>query len=165
MAEPQLPTGYEPNDLNEMNNTEVTPVFFHRPSMTSTYDSAGSIATPPLESDFDVEQLRDMLASPLYLQDRKLSADRSRVYHSCIQKLSVMFISRPSKCGETCSCVLTPKEVESRNTLGWRRFSLAHRAVRGENEALSSFSEAENAARLALQEQEMIYSQRQNLKY
>ena len=31
--------------------------------------------------------------------------------------------------------------------------SLAHRAVRGENEALSRLSESENAARLALEEQ------------
>ena len=29
----------------------VKPLFFHRPSRTSTYDSAESIATPPLESD------------------------------------------------------------------------------------------------------------------
>ena len=49
LAEPQLPTGYEPNDLIVMNSTEVTPIFFHRPSVTSTYDSAESIATPLLE--------------------------------------------------------------------------------------------------------------------
>ena len=66
LAEPQLPTGYEPTDLTEMNNTEVTPMFFHRPSMTSTCDSAQSVATSRPQSDLDDGQLRDMLASPLY---------------------------------------------------------------------------------------------------
>ena len=46
----------------EMNNTEVTPRFYHRPTVTSTYDSAESIATPSPESDVDDEQIRDMLA-------------------------------------------------------------------------------------------------------
>ena len=45
------------------------------------YDSAESIATP-LESDFDDEQLRALLASPLFLQERGASAERSQVYHS-----------------------------------------------------------------------------------
>ena len=76
VAEPQLPTGFEPNDLTEMNNTEGTPMFFHRPSMTSTYDSAESVATPPPESDLDDEQLREKVASPLYLQERQANADR-----------------------------------------------------------------------------------------
>ena len=40
--------------------------------MTSTYDAAEGIATPSPESDLDYEQLRDMLASPLFLQERQL---------------------------------------------------------------------------------------------
>ena len=54
----------------------VKPMFFHRLSVTSTYDSAESIATPPLESDLDDEQIRNMLASPLYLQEREASSIR-----------------------------------------------------------------------------------------
>ena len=42
--------------------------------MTSTYDFAESIATPPPGSDLDDDQIRNMLASA--------SADSSRVYHS-----------------------------------------------------------------------------------
>ena len=45
MAELNTLTGYEPNDLIEMNK-EITPIFFHRSCVTSTYDSAESIATP-----------------------------------------------------------------------------------------------------------------------
>ena len=46
------------------------------------YDSAESIATPLPESDLDEEQLRALLASPLYPQEREASAERSQVYHS-----------------------------------------------------------------------------------
>ena len=47
----------------------------------STYDSSESIVTPA-ESDFDGEELRALLVSPLYLQERGASAERSQVYHS-----------------------------------------------------------------------------------
>ena len=71
VAETHSPTGYEPKDLTEEDNSKVVEqMYFHRESMTSTCDSAESIATPPLESDLDDEQIRNMLASPLYLQER-----------------------------------------------------------------------------------------------
>ena len=53
LAETHSPTGYE-----EDNSTLVKPMFFHRPSMTSTYDLAESIATLPPESDLDDDQIR-----------------------------------------------------------------------------------------------------------
>ena len=82
-AETHSPTGYEPKDLTEEDTSIlVKPMFFHRPSMTSTCDSAESIANPPRKSDLDNEQIRYMLASPRYLQEREASAHRSRVYHS-----------------------------------------------------------------------------------
>ena len=81
MAELNTLAGYEPNDLIEMNNTEVTPIFFHRSCVTSTCDSAESIATPPPESDLDDEHMRDMMASLLYLQEGEASVDQPRVYH------------------------------------------------------------------------------------
>ena len=61
---------------------QCKPLAFHRPSMTSTHHATESIATLPPESDLNDEQIRTMLASPLYLQEREASADRSRVYHS-----------------------------------------------------------------------------------
>ena len=55
LAETHSPTGYEPKDFTEEDNTVlVKPMFFHRPSMTSTHDSAESIATLPPESDLDM---------------------------------------------------------------------------------------------------------------
>ena len=48
------------------------------------------MTTPP-DSDLDGEQIRALLASPLYLQDREANAERSQVYHSARENL--MFIS------------------------------------------------------------------------
>ena len=71
MAETHSPISYEPKDLTEENNSIlVKPMLFHRPSTTS------SMATPPPESDLDDEQIRNLLASPLCLQERKASSDR-----------------------------------------------------------------------------------------
>ena len=47
----------------------------------SAYDSAESIATPP-DSDLEDEQLRKMLASPLYIRERKENEGQARVCHS-----------------------------------------------------------------------------------
>ena len=66
--------------------------------MASTYDSAESIATPP-ESDFDDEQLRDLLASPRYLQEQGASAARSQVYHSERENLMSSSSQDPTSTG------------------------------------------------------------------
>ena len=73
-------TGYEPKQLaedrdykhftgddqfTEHEDLRVKPLSVHQSIITSTYDSVESIATPP-ESDLDDEQLRALLASPLY---------------------------------------------------------------------------------------------------
>ena len=95
LAEPPSFTGYdskqlaesqdhkhftEDNQLAEHEDLRVKPLFFHRPSMASTYDSAESIVTPPPDSDLDDEQIRALLASPLFPQGRKENAQRSQVY-------------------------------------------------------------------------------------
>ena len=56
--------------------------------MTSTCDSAKSLTTLPLESDLDDEQIRDMLDSPLSLQEREASADQPQVYYSYRENVS-----------------------------------------------------------------------------
>ena len=67
---------------------ENKPMFFHKPSMTSTCNTSESIATPPPESDLDDDQIRNMVASPLYPQEREVSADQSRVDHSFREHLT-----------------------------------------------------------------------------
>ena len=88
-------TGYEPNwivedgdyrhftgdgQFTELEDLRVRSLSFHKSIVATTYDSDESIATPP-ESDFDDEQHRALLASPLYLHYRGASAERSQVYH------------------------------------------------------------------------------------
>ena len=88
LAESITSTGYEPEHLTEdkdhaeHEDLRVKPFFFHRQRTASTYVSAESIATLPPESDLDDEQIRALLASPLYLQEREANAVRSQVYHS-----------------------------------------------------------------------------------
>ena len=80
VAEPQDHRHFtEDNQLAEHEDLCVKSLFFHRPSIASTCDSAESIVTPPPVSDLDDEQLRALLASPLYLQEREENAERSQV--------------------------------------------------------------------------------------
>ena len=88
LAESNTPTGYEPNDLVELDNMEK---FLNRSVMTSACDSAESIATPPLESDLDDEQIQVMLASPLYLQERSKCSPTSSL-SLLLRKLSVKLV-------------------------------------------------------------------------
>ena len=139
VAESHSPTSYEPKDLTaEDTSLQVEPMFFHRPSVTSTYDPAESIATPPPppESDLDDEQVRNMLDSPLYLQEREASAELSK------------FISLPRKCRETCTCVLTSKKVESRISNRERRRFLTTSTNSGKDETPFRFYDWEDAATL-----------------
>ena len=71
VADVRTCTGYEPKDLAENDDLCVKPLFFHRPCISWTYDSAENIATPPPESDLDDEQIRALLASRLYLKGEK----------------------------------------------------------------------------------------------
>ena len=91
MAEINTLSGYEPKDVTEFNDTEVLSMFFHR-STTSTYDSAESIATLPLESDLDDQQCRDMLASPLYLRERERS--KCRVKNLASDRVDISLANR-----------------------------------------------------------------------
>ena len=116
LAKSHTSTGYEPNRLAEeviLPNTELRPSFFHTQSTTSAYDSAESIATRPPESDWDDEHIRTMLASPLYLQEREASADRSRVHHSLRENtMSTSSHFREKESTGTCRIVFTQLKVE-----------------------------------------------------
>ena len=92
LAEPTTFTSYEPKhlaeekDFAEHEDSRVKPLFFPRPNVASTYDSAESITRSPPESDVDDEQIRALPASPLYLQG-EANADRPQVYHSVRENL------------------------------------------------------------------------------
>ena len=145
LAELHSPTGFVPKDLTEEDTSMlVTPMSFHRPSRTSTYHPAESIGTPPPNSDLGEEQVRDMLASPLYLQEREGSADRSRVCRS---------FRGNSVSGKTAA-VFSHKGLSSQETLSDRKgVSSGHQPVQGKDETFFRFSDPEDAARLVFEEQ------------
>ena len=102
--------------------------------MTSTYDSAESIATPPPESDLDDDQIRKMLALPLYLHEREASADRSRVYHSFRQN-SVSSSSHFRESAGKLAAVFSHKKKSSRDTFTDRDgIASGHQPVQGKGE-------------------------------
>ena len=65
----------------ELDDFEVFPSIFHSSSVRSVYD-LGENNTTSFDPEMDDEHIRNMLASPLYLQEREASADMPQVYHS-----------------------------------------------------------------------------------
>ena len=99
------------------------PLFFHRPSITSTCDSAESIATPPPESDQDDEQIRALLAWPPFLQER-IKCGPITSLSLCKRKPGVKFISSSEEYGETRRVFFSSKRKSSQEALSDRRFFL-----------------------------------------
>ena len=117
---------HEPKDRAENDDLCVKPLFLHRPCSSTDREKLRlpilliALRRSLLEPDLDDEQIRALLASPLYLQEREASADRSQVYHS---ERDVKFISSSEGHGETRCVVFKQKEVESRSIFRQRRFS------------------------------------------
>ena len=121
LAGTQSLAGYDPKDLTEKEDISILfkPMCSHTPSMTSTCDLAESIAISSLESDLDEEQIRNMLVSPLYLQEREqVPTDHEFITQ---RKLSDKFISLQRKRCEICRSVVTRKKGESRDTFRQKR--------------------------------------------
>ena len=122
----------------------VKPMFFHKPSMTSTHDSAESIATPSLDLDLDDDQIRNMLLSPLNFE---AIADRSRVYHSFKEKSMACSSHFRESAGKPCAMFLH-KEMSSQETFFDREgISSGHQPVQGKDETFFRISDPEEAAR------------------
>ena len=73
--------------MDEFGEIGVKSLSHNQSQMYSAYDSAESIA----DSDLEDEQLRKMLASPLYIQEREGDFDSSRK-HRVSGKLDAMFL-------------------------------------------------------------------------
>ena len=115
----------------------------------STYGSAESIATPPPDSDLDDEQIRNVLASPLYSQEKEASADRSRVYHS-FRENSVSSSSHFREGAGKPAAVFSHKRKWSQETLSDKEgISSGHQSVRGTDETLFRFSDPDEAAEIS----------------
>ena len=112
--------------------------------MTSTYDSAESIATLPPESDLDDEQLRNMLASLTAVLTGERGKCRPITSLSLIQiKLSVTSSSHfRDSAGKPAVMFSHTQKVEPRNTVRFRAgVSSGHQPVQGKDEILFRLSE------------------------
>ena len=126
-------------------------MFFHRPNVTSTNDSAESIATPPPESDLDDEQIRNMLASPLYLQESEVSADRPRVCHS-FGETSVSSSAHFRESAGKPATVFSHKKSSQETIRDRGGISSEQQTVQGKGESFFRFSDPEETVRWALED-------------
>ena len=81
-------------DMDELGKIGVKSLSYNQSLIHSAYDSAECIA----DSDLEDEQLRKMLASPLFFQEREGNVDSSRK-HTVSGNLDAMVVQRKrSKC-------------------------------------------------------------------
>ena len=123
------------------NEDHVKALSHNQSFLSSTQDSAESIATPQ-EADFDDEQIPALLASPRYLPEEEWSAERSQVYQKawCPFHLKVWNLLAQG----TCSIVFTSEQVESRRIFRERE-QLADVLV--SNKSIFRFSNPANVAK------------------
>ena len=76
---------YDQDDSEEIG---VKKLSYSQSLVHSAYDSAESIATPP-DSDLEDEQLRKVLASPLFVREREENEGQARAYHSERESLMI----------------------------------------------------------------------------
>ena len=139
----------EYQDLAEHEDLRVKHLFFHRPSTASTYDSAKSTVTPSPDSHLDDEQIRALLDSPLYLQEREANAERTQVYHSARENL--MSSSSQIPIAGRPVALFSSKNRSNQDTFSDREdLSLQHQQVFGNSEPLFRFSNPVNSAKSLL---------------
>ena len=123
-----IPTGYEVKNLIEGNSVEIKPMFFYKPSMTSTCDASESICDTSSWIGF------------------------GRWSSSAYDGFNAVPTGERSKCWPTTSLSLFPRklsvQVESRHIFRQRRH-----ITRTPNRSLFRFSDPEEAARTVLEEQ------------
>ena len=161
LAEPGPFTGYDPKQLaedrdhkhftgdgqfTEHEGLRVKTLSFHQSIIASIYDSAECIATALPESDLDDEQLRALMASPLHLQERKASAERSQVYHSERENLMSTSSQDPISTGKPVAFFSSQSRLNQDTFSDRDDFSLRHQQVFGSNEPFIKFSNLANEA-------------------
>ena len=82
----------------------------------SAYDSAESIAP---DSDLEDEQIRKMLASPLYIRERKENEGQARAYHSKREKIKTQSSRNPEASGKL-DAMFSCHSESSQNTFSGR---------------------------------------------
>ena len=135
LLETTSPAGNEPNNPIEDNSMEIKPLFFHKPSMTSTCDTS------------------ETMASPLYLEGREASADRSQFYHS-FRENSVSSSCHFRESAGKPAAMFPHKRKSSQDTFFDREgISSGHQTVQGKGETFVRFSCPEETVSVALEQQ------------
>ena len=106
-------TNQKIDDQDDIEEIGVKPLFYCQ----SAYDSAGSIATPP-DSDLEDEQLRQMLSSPLKLQEWKENEGQARAYHSERQSLMINSSRNPEVSGKPDAECVQKREANAQRIQG-----------------------------------------------
>ena len=96
----------------------------------SSYDSAESIAP---DSDLEDEQIRKMLASPLYIRERKENEGQARAYHSKREKIKTQSSRNPEASRKFDAECVQKREANAQRTQAYhsRRESLMTSSSRG----------------------------------
>ena len=162
LADLHSPTGYEAQKSHSRQLHRVKPMFFHRPKMTSTYDSAESIATPPLESDLDDEQTCCFHCCT-FRREKQVLTDHDFITVSEKTQCQVHLTSEKVQ-GNLPQCFQT-KRKSSQETLSDREgLSSGRQPVQGKGETFFRFCNRKKLRDLFLKNKEIICSQKQNLK-
>ena len=106
----------EDQDIAERGDLRVKPLCFHRPHTILLR----ALRRPLPESDFDDEQLRALLASPPYMQEREANADRSQVYHSAREILMSSSSQDPTSTGKPVAVFSTKNRLNQEMFSCWK---------------------------------------------
>ena len=103
------------DDQDDVEKIGVKPLSCSHSLIHSAYDSAESIATPP-DSDLEDEQLRTMLASPLYIREREENEGQARACHSDRESLMIHSSRNPEVSGKPDAECVQKRAVNAQRT-------------------------------------------------
>ena len=99
LAEFTLPTGYEPNVLDDFHYSETSEMIF--PEESGDKDTEPSYLC---DAELDDETIEKALSPPLFIQERGESANRRQACHSGGESLLSVLFCVSLKNGETRTC-------------------------------------------------------------
>ena len=112
------------DDQDDIEEIGVKPLSYSHSMTHSAFDSAESIATPP-DSALEDEQLRKMLASPLYFREREENEGQARAYHSERESLMIRSSRNPEVSGKPDAECVKKREANAQRTFRETRCSVS----------------------------------------
>ena len=109
------PQNQKIDDQDDIEEIGVKPLSYSQSLIHSASDSAESTATPP-DSDLEDEQLRKMLASPLYFQEREENEAQVRACHSERESSMVSSSRNPEVSGKPDAECVQKRDANAQRT-------------------------------------------------